>query len=49
MAIDVQGGSLVMKKVVSGFPDLRTMQGMVGTGPGLTAALDDGLESKNDT
>ena len=39
MAIDVKGESLVLKRVVSDFPDWRTMQGMVNTGPSLTQAL----------
>jgi hypothetical protein len=41
MAIEIKGGSLIMKKVVGGFPDWRTMQGMVSTGPSLTAALEE--------
>jgi AbrB family looped-hinge helix DNA binding protein len=39
--IDVKGESLVMKRLVSAFPDWRTMQGMVLTGPSLTKALEE--------
>jgi AbrB family looped-hinge helix DNA binding protein len=38
--IDIKGESLVMRKLVSGFPEWRTMQGMVGAGPSLTRALE---------
>ena len=37
--IDVQGESLVMKRLVSGFPDWRTMEGMARGGESLTKAL----------
>jgi AbrB family looped-hinge helix DNA binding protein len=37
--IDVQGESLVMKRLVSGFPDWRTMEGMARGGESLTRAL----------
>jgi AbrB family looped-hinge helix DNA binding protein len=37
--IDVQGESLVMKRLVSGFPDWRTMEGMAKGGESLTRAL----------
>jgi AbrB family looped-hinge helix DNA binding protein len=40
VAIDVKGETLVMKRIVSGFPDWRTMEGMVSTGPSLTKALE---------
>ena len=39
LAIDVQGEALVMKRLVSGFPDWRTMEGMVRGGESLTQAL----------
>jgi AbrB family looped-hinge helix DNA binding protein len=39
VAIDVHGETLVMKRLVSDFPDWRTMRGMVRTGPSLTQAL----------
>jgi AbrB family looped-hinge helix DNA binding protein len=39
LAIDVQGESLVLKRVASGFPDWRTMEGMVCGGESLTKAL----------
>ena len=41
VAIDVQGEQVVMKRLVSDLPDWRTMQGMVRTGPRLTAALEE--------
>jgi hypothetical protein len=37
----VQGEQVVMKRLVSGFPDWRSMQGMVRTGPSLTQALEE--------
>jgi AbrB family looped-hinge helix DNA binding protein len=40
VAFDVQGEQLVMKRLVSGFPDWRTMRGMVASGPSLTEALE---------
>lgn len=39
--IDVKGETLVMKRVVTGFPDWRTMRGMVRGGPSLTKALEE--------
>jgi len=39
--IELKGESLVMRKLVSGFPEWRTMQGMVGAGPSLTQALEE--------
>jgi AbrB family looped-hinge helix DNA binding protein len=39
VAIDVNGESLVMKRLVSEFPDWRSMQGMAKGGPSLTDAL----------
>jgi len=39
--IDVQGQTLIMKRVVSKFPDWRTMEGMVKDGPSLTKALEE--------
>lgn len=41
VVIDVQGESLVMKRAVSGFPDWRTLEGFVGSGPSLTQALEE--------
>ncbi len=40
ISIDVQGESLVMKRLVRDFPDWRTMRGMVKTGGSLTKALE---------
>jgi AbrB family looped-hinge helix DNA binding protein len=40
VALDLQGEQLVMKRLVPGFPDWRTMRGMVRTGPSLTKALE---------
>jgi len=39
--IDIRGESLVMRKLVRGFPEWRTMQGMVAAGPSLTQALEE--------
>jgi antitoxin component of MazEF toxin-antitoxin module len=39
ISMDVQGESLVMKRVVHNYPDWRTMQGMARGGESLTAAL----------
>jgi AbrB family looped-hinge helix DNA binding protein len=39
LAIDVIGESLVLKRVVSEFPDWRTMRGMARGGESLTKAL----------
>jgi AbrB family looped-hinge helix DNA binding protein len=39
MSIDVQGEALIMKRMVSGFPDWRTMEGMARGGESLTKAL----------
>jgi AbrB family looped-hinge helix DNA binding protein len=41
VAIDVEGEQVVLKRVVSGLPDWRTMRGMVRNGPSLTQALED--------
>ena len=41
VALDVQGEQVVMKRLVAGFPDWRSMQGMVRTGPSLTEALEE--------
>jgi AbrB family looped-hinge helix DNA binding protein len=40
VSIDVQGESLIMKRLVRDFPDWRTMQGMVKDGGSLTKALE---------
>jgi AbrB family looped-hinge helix DNA binding protein len=40
ISIDVQGETLVMKRLVRNFPDWRTMQGMVRGGESLTQALE---------
>jgi AbrB family looped-hinge helix DNA binding protein len=40
VSIDVQGEALVMKRLVRGFPDRRTMQGMVRGGESLTQSLE---------
>jgi len=40
ISIDVQGESLVMKRLVRDFPNWRTMQGMVRGGQSLTQALE---------
>ena len=40
VSIDVQGETLVMKRLVRNFPDWRTMQGMVRGGESLTKALE---------
>ena len=39
VVIDVNGESLVMKRVASEFPDWTSMQGMATGGPSLTDAL----------
>jgi AbrB family looped-hinge helix DNA binding protein len=39
--IDIKGEAVVMRKLVSGFPGWRTMQGMVSAGPSLTQALEE--------
>ena len=39
LMIDVQGEALVLKRVVSDYPDWRTMQGMIKSGESLTKAL----------
>ncbi|HEX5431217.1 MAG TPA: AbrB/MazE/SpoVT family DNA-binding domain-containing protein [Bryobacteraceae bacterium] len=41
LTLDVKGETLVMKRTVSKFPDWRTMEGMVKTGPSLTKALEE--------
>jgi AbrB family looped-hinge helix DNA binding protein len=39
LSIDVQGESLVMRRLVSGLPDWRTIEGMARGGESLTKAL----------
>ncbi len=39
LAIDVHGEALILKRVVSEFPDWRTMEGMAQGGESLTKAL----------
>ena len=39
VSIDVQGESLVLKRLVKEYPDWRTMEGMFRGGPSLTAVL----------
>ncbi len=39
VSIDVKGEALIMKRIVSGFPDWRTMEGMARGGESLTKAL----------
>jgi AbrB family looped-hinge helix DNA binding protein len=39
LAIDIHGESLVLKRLVSRFPDWRTMEGMARGGESLTNAL----------
>lgn len=39
ISIEVQGESMVMKRLVRNYPDWRTMRGMVRGGPSLTQAL----------
>jgi AbrB family looped-hinge helix DNA binding protein len=39
--IDIKGESVVMRKLVSGFPEWRTMQGMAASGPSLTQTLEE--------
>lgn len=41
VSLDVQGESLVLKRLVSDYPDWRTMRGMVKHGPSLTKALEE--------
>jgi AbrB family looped-hinge helix DNA binding protein len=41
LIIDIKGETLIMKKIASGFPDWRTMRGMVRRGPSLTHALEE--------
>ncbi len=41
VSIDVQGQSIVMRRVVAEYPDWRTMRGMVRGGPSLTKALEE--------
>lgn len=45
--IDVQGASLVMKRVVSKFPDWRTMEGMSKGSGSLTKALEEDRAAEN--
>jgi AbrB family looped-hinge helix DNA binding protein len=40
ISIDVQGETMVMKRLVRNFPDWRTMQGMVRGEESLTRALE---------
>ena len=40
VSIDVQGGAVVIKRLVRKFPDWRTMQGMAQGGVSLTQALE---------
>ena len=39
ISIDVQGESMVMKRLVRNYPDWRTMEGMARGGESLTQAL----------
>lgn len=39
VSIDVQGETLVVKRLVGNFPDWRTMRGMAKAGDSLTEAL----------
>jgi AbrB family looped-hinge helix DNA binding protein len=41
LEIDVRGQTLIMKRVVSKYPDWRTMRGMAKGGGSLTKALED--------
>lgn len=41
LSLDVQGQQLILERLASALPDWRTMQGMVRTGPSLTAALEE--------
>jgi AbrB family looped-hinge helix DNA binding protein len=45
--IDVQGESLVMKRVVPEFPDWRTMEGMSKGDESLTKALEEERAAEN--
>jgi AbrB family looped-hinge helix DNA binding protein len=47
LMIDVQGETLVMKRVVREFPDWRTMQGMAKGGGSLTKALEEERAAEN--
>ena len=47
LAIDVQGESLVMKRVVREFPDWRTMEGMSKGEGSLTKALEEERAAEN--
>ena len=40
LVIDIQGEQLIMKRLVSGYPDWRTMRGMLRQGSSLTEALE---------
>ncbi len=46
LAIDVQGETLLMRRVVSEFPDWRTMQGMAKGAGSLTKALEEERRSE---
>ena len=41
LSIDVQGESMVLRRVVGDYPDWRTMRGMVRGGPSLTKGLEE--------
>ena len=45
--IDVHGESLVVKRVVSSFPNWRTMAGMADVGGSLTKALEEDRAAEN--
>ena len=47
LVIDVQGESLVMKRVVRKLPDWRTMEGMAKGGESLTKALEEDRAAEN--
>jgi AbrB family looped-hinge helix DNA binding protein len=47
VAIEVQGESLVMKRVVPAFPDWRTMRGMSKGAGSLTKALEEERAAEN--
>lgn len=41
LSIEVQGCTMVLRRVVPEYPDWRTMEGMVRGGPSLTKALEE--------
>lgn len=45
--IDVQGETLVMRRLVHDFPDWRTMRGMVKGGGSLTQAVEEERAAEN--